>query len=261
MPSPPFDTPPNAAFVDSPQVVSDKRLDSPSIPIATSAAQLTFRNNYYTETTFDGGVLEISIARSAFQDIRAAGGSLVVGTYSGTLSQIRDNPLAGRLAWTGNSDNGFITSVVILPPSAAGQNVVLRWRLGTDTGVGAPGWRIDTIKISECLASPPPPPPPPPLPPPPPPPPPAARALQSAACDRAQARPREAADPKPPLFCRTCPQSALQARRPRDRPDPEGGRSQAQGLSGPARRRPPLLIERLPPRRVRSGPSRVVGAG
>src|SRR5215203_1365813 len=171
------------------------------------------------------------------------------------------HPLAGRLAWTGNSDNGFITSVVILPPSAAGQNVVLRWRLGTDTGVGAPGWRIDTIKISECLASPPPPPPPPPLPPPPPPPPPAARALQSAACDRAQARPREAADPKPPLFCRTCPQSALQARRPRDRPDPEGGRSQAQGLSGPARRRPPLLIERLPPRRVRSGPSRVVGAG
>ena len=101
MPSPPFDTPPNAAFVDSPQVVSDKRLDSPSIPIATSAAQLTFRNNYYTETTFDGGVLEISIARSAFQDIRAAGGSLVVGTYSGTLSQIRDIRLPA--AWPGRA--------------------------------------------------------------------------------------------------------------------------------------------------------------
>jgi len=101
MPSPPFDTPPNAAFVDSPQVVSDKRLDSPSIPIATSAAQLTFRNNYYTETTFDGGVLEISSARSAFQDIRAAGGSLVVGTYSGTLSQIRDIRLPA--AWPGRA--------------------------------------------------------------------------------------------------------------------------------------------------------------
>jgi N-acetylneuraminic acid mutarotase len=61
MPTPPSDTPPNAAFVDNPQVVSDKRLESPSIPIVTSAAQLTFRNNYYTETTFDGGVLEISI--------------------------------------------------------------------------------------------------------------------------------------------------------------------------------------------------------
>ena len=36
MPTPPFDTPPNAAFVDNPQVVSDKRLDSPSIPIATA---------------------------------------------------------------------------------------------------------------------------------------------------------------------------------------------------------------------------------
>ena len=42
---------------------------------------------------------------------------------------------------------------MILPPSAAGQNVVLRWRLGTDNAIGAPGWRIDTIKISECLGS------------------------------------------------------------------------------------------------------------
>ena len=90
-----FDTPPNAAFVDNPQVVSDKRLDSPSIPISTSAAQLTFRNNYYTETTFDGGVLEISIGGGAFQDIRAAGGTLVVGTYSGTLQTGLGNPSRG----------------------------------------------------------------------------------------------------------------------------------------------------------------------
>ena len=76
MPTPPFDTPPNAAFVDNPQVVSDKRLDSPSIPIATGSAQLTFRNNYYTETTFDGGVLEIKIGGGAFQDIRRRGRTL-----------------------------------------------------------------------------------------------------------------------------------------------------------------------------------------
>ena len=116
MPTPPFDTPPNAAFVDNPQVVSDKRLESPSIPIETSAAQLTFRNNYYTENTFDGGVLEISINGGAFQDILAAGGRLVVGTYSGTLQTGLENPLSGRLAWTGNSNNGFITTVAILPP-------------------------------------------------------------------------------------------------------------------------------------------------
>jgi hypothetical protein len=177
MPTPPSDTPPNAAFVDNPGVVSDKRLESQSIPIETSAAQLSFRNNYYTETTFDGGVLEISINGGAFQDLLVAGGSFVVGSYSGTLSDFNGNPLRGRLAWTGNSNNGFITTVAILPPSVAGQNIVLRWRLGSDTGIGAPGWRIDTIRISECLSSPPPPPlppppPPPPAPPPPPPPPP-----------------------------------------------------------------------------------------
>src|SRR5262249_48956954 len=139
MPTPPFDSPPNAAFVDNPQVVSDKRLDSPSIPIATTAAQLSFRNNYYTETTFDGGALEISTDGGACQDILAAGGSLVVGTYSGTLQTGLGNPLSGRLAWTGNSNNGFITSVALLPAAAAGHDVVLRWRLGSDSGIGAPG--------------------------------------------------------------------------------------------------------------------------
>ena len=100
MPTPPFDTPPNAAFVDSPQVVSDKRLDSPSIPIETSAAQLTFRNNYYTETTFDGGVLEISIDGGAFQDILAAGGRLVVGTLQRDALADPRQP-ARTVAWPG----------------------------------------------------------------------------------------------------------------------------------------------------------------
>ena len=156
MPTPPFDTPPNAAFVDNPQVVSDKRLDSPSHPdrdrlrSAHLPEQLLHRDHVRRRSAGD------QIGGGAFQDIRAAGGSLVVGTYSGTLQTGLDNPLSGRLAWTGNSNNGFITSVVILPPSAAGQNVVLRWRLGTDNAIGAPGWRIDTIKISECLGSPPP---------------------------------------------------------------------------------------------------------
>ena len=93
MPPPAFDSPPNSAFVDSPQGVSDKRLDSPSIPIVTTAAQLVFRNNYYLENTFDGGVLEIKIGGGAFQDILTAGGRLVVGRYSGTIQTGLGNPL------------------------------------------------------------------------------------------------------------------------------------------------------------------------
>src|SRR4029079_6610369 len=72
MPTPPADSPANSAFVDDGQVASDKRLTSPDIPISTPDAQLTFRNNYYLEHTFDGGVLEISIAGSGLQDILTA---------------------------------------------------------------------------------------------------------------------------------------------------------------------------------------------
>src|SRR5947199_9385989 len=45
MPNPPADTPPNAAFIDDPAVVSDKRLDSLHFPLAAATtAQLTLRH-------------------------------------------------------------------------------------------------------------------------------------------------------------------------------------------------------------------------
>ena len=40
LPSPPADTPPNAAFVDDPGVVSDKRLDSCTFPFRGLLLQL-----------------------------------------------------------------------------------------------------------------------------------------------------------------------------------------------------------------------------
>ena len=89
VPTPVADSIPNAAWVNDPALVSDKRLDSPSIAITSNIAQLTFRQNYAfegTTTFFDGGVLEISIGGGAFQDIVAAGGSFVTGGYTGTIS-------------------------------------------------------------------------------------------------------------------------------------------------------------------------------
>jgi len=114
-----------------------------------SGVRLTFRNFFNLESGFDGGVLEISINGSAFQDIIAAGGSFVSGGYTLTLSTGFDNPLPGRQAWSGNS-GGFITSTVNLPNSAEGQNVQFRWRMGNDNSVEVTngGWRIDTISIS-----------------------------------------------------------------------------------------------------------------
>jgi hypothetical protein len=150
-PFPSADSLPNAAFVNDPDAISDKRLDSPSIPIQSDSAQLTFRQNLDLESGFDGGVLEISIGGGAFQDILDAGGSFVVGGYTHTISSSFQSPIASRRAWSGYS-GGFVTTTVNLPATAAGQSVVLRWRLGTDNSDSAAGWRIDTIRISDCIA-------------------------------------------------------------------------------------------------------------
>ncbi len=147
-PPPAADTSPNAAFVNDPSSISDKRLDSPVIPIATAGAKLTFRQNRDLETGYDGGVLEISIGGGAFQDILAAGGSFAGGGYTHTISSSYGSPISGRQAWSGNS-GGFVTTTVNLPAAAAGQNIRLRWRMASDNSVQAQGWRIDTVTISD----------------------------------------------------------------------------------------------------------------
>jgi hypothetical protein len=159
-PVPPADSLPNAAFIDDPANVSDKQLVSPSIFLFEGGepVQITFRNNFNFQDGFDGGVLEISTdGGNTFQDIGAVGGNFANGGYNGTISTCCGNPLAGRRAWTGSS-GGFITTIVNLPISW-GPNMVLRWRMGSDNGISAEGWRLDTILITQChkpIPSPPP---------------------------------------------------------------------------------------------------------
>jgi extracellular elastinolytic metalloproteinase len=138
------DTAPNSAFAPEPTCTNDIRLDTPSIPITTPTARVFFRNFFNLETTFDGGVLEIAVDGGAFQDILAAGGSFVTGGYTGVFDA--STQLAGRQAWTGNS-TGFLTTIVNLPASANGHNIVLRFRVSTDEGTGGGGQFIDTFSV------------------------------------------------------------------------------------------------------------------
>jgi uncharacterized repeat protein (TIGR01451 family) len=144
------DTPPNSLFLPDPYGASRWFLTSPSIPIATSSAQLTFRQNlnlnYYG---YDGGVLEISTNGGAFVEIITAGGSFVTNGYNATLYTGYGNPLQGSPAWTGYL-GGFFTTIVNVPASAAGQSVRLRWDFGSsyyEGGYG--GWNIDTVSIND----------------------------------------------------------------------------------------------------------------
>ena len=152
------DTAPNDAFIDDPAVVTDKRLDTPNIAISSAAARVSFRNFFFLESTFDGGVLEVSspnINGGTFTDITntAVGGSFVIGGYNATISAAFGSPIAGRMAWSGNS-GGYISSVANLGPNVAGQTIKLRFRMGSDEALARPGWNVDTISITDASCPP-----------------------------------------------------------------------------------------------------------
>ena len=153
------DTAPNDAFIPDQDGISDKVLDSRNITIASATAVISFRNYFNTEhdpppmeVFWDGGVLEVSspnISGGDFLDITdpLIGGSFVSGGYTGEISGVANNPLAGRMAWSGDS-GGYIDTVANLGPNVNGQTIKLRFRMGTDEAAARPGWRVDTISIT-----------------------------------------------------------------------------------------------------------------
>jgi hypothetical protein len=150
------DTAPNTLFVNDPGTAGQSEITSPPVQIGSFGSKLIFRNNYLTEGTFDGGVLEIKIGSGAFQDIVTAGGSFVSGGYNSIVSGIQNPlpipPATSRPAWSGNSQ-GFLTTEVNLPPSTQGQIIQFKWRMGTDSSVGGTGWRIDTVTVTNTITS------------------------------------------------------------------------------------------------------------
>jgi hypothetical protein len=152
VPTPPADTPPNAAFVDDPATISNKQLLSRSVTLVCDAGalQVSFRNNFDFQDGFDGGVLEASYDDGVtFDDVLAAGGTFVLGGYNGTINSCCGNPLAGRQAWTGNSA-GFIDTTVVSLPGGCLKQLILRWRMGSDNSISGEGWRIDNVNIAQC---------------------------------------------------------------------------------------------------------------
>ena len=147
------DSAPNNAFIPDQDGISDKVLDRMGVNVTSASATLSFRNNFNTEVSggifWDGFVLEVSapnISGGDFLDITDShvGGTIVSGGYTGTIDGTANNPLAGRMAWSGNS-NGYINTVINLGPNLVGQAVTFRFRMGSDEAVAAPGVHIDNL--------------------------------------------------------------------------------------------------------------------
>ena len=127
---------PNSAFSSGASVIGAALLTSPSFFIPSVTAQLAFRHSFNSDVCCGGGVLEISISLGAFVEITQAGGSFVTNGYNN-----------GNL-WRGDSA-GFITTIVNLPSSAAGQNIRLRWRFTALSAV----WFVDSVAVTDGFLS------------------------------------------------------------------------------------------------------------
>jgi hypothetical protein len=138
------DTAPNSAFATDPATGSTNELTSSPILITTTDAQLAFRHRFFTQLSFDGCALFISIDGTPFRDVVAAGGRFLSGGYTGTIG-------LGTPAWTGNS-GGFTNALVALPADAVGKNIQLRWRLTSDGASSSVGWYVDTISLIDGVA-------------------------------------------------------------------------------------------------------------
>ena len=153
---------PNDAFTTNGSDIGDAVLDTPTINVPATGAQLTFKNLFNMEASatptlgYDGMVLEISINGGAFVDITTGGNAFVAGGYTRTISTSFSNPIGGRMAWSGLSGGStasptYITSTINMPAAANGQPIKLRWRAASDDGFiasGSAGVRIDSIVIT-----------------------------------------------------------------------------------------------------------------
>ncbi|MDH5631448.1 MAG: M4 family metallopeptidase [Gammaproteobacteria bacterium] len=131
-------------------IISDKFAQiSVAVPnVSGHAPYLHFRHAYMFEPgNYDGGVVEYSTN---------GGGTWVDANflptagrvYGGVISTLYSNPLAGRFAFVGDS-HGYVDSRYALD-TLAGQAVRFRWRVGTDTSVGAYGWWLDDVRVYYC---------------------------------------------------------------------------------------------------------------
>ncbi|MBK8929290.1 MAG: M36 family metallopeptidase [Chitinophagaceae bacterium] len=138
-------SPPYAYFSGNPDVTSDERLlTTADIALGATPPNLSFWNWFVSESSYDGGVVEISTnGGTSWSDIGAS--NFITGGYTGIMDG--STLLSGRPAFTGNS-YGFKKSVVNLGPYA-NQNVRFRFRFTTDEGTNLIGWRIDDIAVKK----------------------------------------------------------------------------------------------------------------
>lgn len=125
----------------------EQSLTSPVMSVGAAPLTVTLLHRFAFEAgNWDGGVVEISNDGGATW---AAASS--AGFYNGVTNVATSAPIgASRPAFVVRNTGwpNFITSNLNLGTTYAGQNVMIRFRIGADESTGAPGWDIDTITVN-----------------------------------------------------------------------------------------------------------------
>lgn len=112
----------------------------------TGNTQLSFWQNYNTEASHDGGVVELSTDNgTTWFD---AGPYMSQNGYNSTINT--NSSLTNKRAFSGSS-NGFIQTIINLS-SFENRSVKFRFRFVSDNTISATGWYIDDILINTSPA-------------------------------------------------------------------------------------------------------------
>jgi hypothetical protein len=130
-------------FAQDVSSISDQYLTFAEPVLLESDVNLQFTHRYATETGYDGGVVEVSTnGGTTWEDL---GSRMTENGYNGSISTSYSNPIGGRQAFTGSS-SGYVQTVVDMA-DFTGQEVLVRFRLGTDSSVSGDGWYVDDVAL------------------------------------------------------------------------------------------------------------------
>lgn len=142
---------------DAPDAISDQSLISPVLTLpglSELPITLRFENRQVIEDNagtacWDGAILEVS-TDGGMNWTQLENTVLLSQPYTGTVGNFAQapNPLAGLEAWCGDPSPWQENTVDL--SDYAGEDIQLRFRVGTDGTVGREGWYIDDIRVESC---------------------------------------------------------------------------------------------------------------
>ena len=114
--------------------------------VGTGPLSISFQHRFSFEATgWDGGVIEISTnGGSSWVDIGTT-------AYNGKTNAFTDTPIGRNRPAFVNRIAGwpnFANVTLNLGAAYANQDVMIRFRIGADEEVGAPGWDIDNVAVT-----------------------------------------------------------------------------------------------------------------